>query len=56
MYAVSHVRRWRLNQRAGVLLDLVFGAVIVILAAFTLYALGFTFTELLHGAGQFFGI
>jgi hypothetical protein len=56
MNATSHAHRWRLDQRAGVLLDLVIGTALVILAAFALYALGLNFGEILNGAGHFFGI
>lgn len=49
-----HARR--MNQRAGVLLDLVLAVGLILLAAFVLFAFGITFHEILSGAGHFFGI
>jgi hypothetical protein len=50
------IRRFRLNRRGGVLLDLVLSLGLVLLAAFALNSLGISFHEILHGALQFFGV
>jgi hypothetical protein len=48
--------RSRLNQRGGVLLDLVLAFALVMLGAFALNAVGISFREILHGASRFFGL
>jgi hypothetical protein len=55
MNALTQPRRWGLNRRAGVLLDLFLASAIVILGAFALYALGYTFSGILSGVEHFFG-
>jgi len=46
---------FRQSHGAGVLLDLVLAAGIVLVGAFVLSSVGLTFGELVHGAGRFFG-
>jgi hypothetical protein len=48
------VRRLR-NRRGGLLLDGVLAVILVLLGSYALYALGFTFAEILHGSARFFG-
>jgi hypothetical protein len=48
--------RRRMNQRGGVLLDLVLAAAVILGGAFALGHLGLTFHGLLHGAERFFGV
>jgi hypothetical protein len=48
--------RRRMNQRGGVLLDLVLAAAVILVGAFALGHLGLTFHGLLHGAERFFGV
>jgi hypothetical protein len=52
---MRRVRR-RMNQRGGVLLDLVLAAAVVLVGAFALSHLGITFHGLVHGAERFFGV
>ena len=51
-----HATAWHRNHRAGVLLDSVLAAGVVLVGAFVLYSVGITFGDLLHGAGRFFGL
>ncbi len=44
------------SRRGGVVLDLVVGAGLVLIAAYTLDRLGFTLVDLLTGARHFFGV
>ena len=44
------------SQRGGVLLDLVLVVALVLLGALALDLLGITLSDLLNGAGHFFGI
>ena len=46
----------RTSRRAGVVLDLVVGAALLILGAFVLASVGLTFQQVLHGALHFFGL
>jgi hypothetical protein len=48
-------RSFHRSQRAGVLLDLVVAAGLILLGAFALSSLGISFGEILSGAGHFFG-
>jgi hypothetical protein len=48
--------RRRMNQRGGVLLDLVLSLAFVIVGAFALESIGITFGQLVHGAMRFFGL
>ncbi len=50
------LRGRRLNQRGGVLLDLVLSFALVMVGAFALESIGITFAQLLHGATRFFGL
>ena len=45
----------RANRTGGVLLDLIVGSAFVLLGAFALAAVGVSLSEILHGAGRFFG-
>ncbi len=44
------------NARGGIVLDLVFAALFLFLAAFVLDLLGVNLVEILSGAGRFFGL
>jgi hypothetical protein len=46
----------RMNERGGVLLDLVLAAAFVLVGAFLLSQVGITFHAILHGAAHFFGV
>jgi|HubBroStandDraft_1064217.scaffolds.fasta_scaffold336920_2 hypothetical protein len=50
------LRGVRINRRGGVVLDLILGIGIVLVGAFLLFDLGFTFHMILHGAERFFGV
>jgi len=52
---MGFVRRMR-GARGGALLDAIVGLGVVLVGAFALYHLGLTFTEIVHGAGAFFGV
>jgi hypothetical protein len=43
-------------RRGGVLLDGVLSVGVVLVGAFALYHFGLTFSEILHGASDFFGL
>jgi hypothetical protein len=45
-----------MGERGGVLLDLVLATAVVLIGAFFLASMGFTFHGILHGAEHFFGI
>jgi hypothetical protein len=45
-----------MNERGGVLLDLVLAAAFVLVGAFLLSQVGITFHAILHGAAHFFGV
>jgi hypothetical protein len=49
------LRKHRLGQRGGVLLDLVLAFAFVIVGAYALESIGISFGQLLHGALRFFG-
>jgi hypothetical protein len=51
---VGH-RLHRMGVRGGVLLDLVIAAAVVLLGAFLLDLMGYSFLEVLQGAEHFFG-
>ncbi|MGA8302360.1 MAG: hypothetical protein WA691_05715 [Thermoplasmata archaeon] len=48
-------RALRKHRTGGVVLDMILGAALVILGAFALSTLGYTFQQILNGAGRFFG-
>jgi hypothetical protein len=49
-------RALRKSRSGGVVLDVVLGIALVVLGAFALSTLGYSFQEIVNGAGQFFGI
>jgi hypothetical protein len=50
------MRKTKMNQRGGVLLDFVLVVGLVLLGAFALDLVGVTFVQILHGAAHFFGV
>jgi hypothetical protein len=49
-------RTIRSNDSGGILLDLVLAVGLILLAAFVLAMFGVTFSEVVQGAKQFFGV
>jgi hypothetical protein len=50
------LRRPRLGQRGGVLLDTVLALALILIGAFALESIGISFGQLVHGAERFFGL